>query len=298
MDIFISYSWENKSISDKLDVLFKSNGIVPKRDIRDINYRKSIKEYMKKIRKSDYCLMIISDSFLKSKNCMYEVLEFIKDENYKNRILPILCDDTKIFNASDRAIYIKFWQDDYEKFDNLRESINPLNQEDILNELKIIENIQRNISEFLSNISDMQLVIVNNDISLKQYLEIFNIIKPSEKYVNKDIDNEGYFITNIPRTINEKIFKWWQVKSAGYINDIREAKIFTKNEIIDFFEKSEYPIWENKKFTGIPINIILSMESNIIPFTHEFIISIQKNKDLIYGNKQLYLNKEELEEYM
>lgn len=60
------------------------------RDIRDLRYKSSIKEFMKQIRKGDYSFIIISEDYLKSLNCMYEMGEFIKDESYKDRILPIV----------------------------------------------------------------------------------------------------------------------------------------------------------------------------------------------------------------
>lgn len=297
MDIFISYSWENKDISDKFEVLFKSSGIILKRDIRNINYKESIKEFMKKIRNMDFCLMIISDSFLKSKNCMFEILEFIKDENYKNRILPIICKNTKIFNASERADYILFWQAEYNNINNIRENINPLNQGDIINDLKIIENIQRNITEFLSCISDMKLITVNSDISYRQYIEIYKIINPSLDIEDKYVDVGGFFVMNVQRTREEGVCKWWQLESAGYVNDINDAKIFLKNDVNDFFNLSEYPKWEEKKYAAIPIQTILSIGINVIPFIQEYIDIIRKDMNKIYGNKRLYLTDEEMEEY-
>jgi hypothetical protein len=93
---------------------------------------------MKKIRDMDYCLMIISDSYLKSQNCMYEVLEFIKDDNYINKILPIICKGTRIFSSVDRTYYTKYWQDEYKKIEHSSNGIDLLNQEDIIKNLKII----------------------------------------------------------------------------------------------------------------------------------------------------------------
>ena len=81
--IFLSYNWNNETIADAIESYFKDTPITIKRDKRDLHFKQSIKEFMKQIRKTDYALMIISEDYLKSSNCMYEVLEFIKDENYK-----------------------------------------------------------------------------------------------------------------------------------------------------------------------------------------------------------------------
>src|SRR5665647_915393 len=113
MKIFLSYSWNNSKTAESLEIFFQTKNIVLERDVRDLEYRQSIKEFMKKVRKSDYCLVVISESYLKSTNCMYEVTEFIKDENYIHRILPLVQNDADIFRVEGRNKYIKFWQDKY-----------------------------------------------------------------------------------------------------------------------------------------------------------------------------------------
>lgn len=115
MKIFLSYSWKDKDLADDIDKKFESIGISLLRDVRDIGYTQSIKEYMKKIRKSDFAMVIISDDYLKSINCMYEMLEFIKDESYKKRILPIIKTNACIFDSNDRISYIKYWENRFEE---------------------------------------------------------------------------------------------------------------------------------------------------------------------------------------
>ena len=75
--LFLSYSWNDATIADKIDEAFQPTGVQVKRDIRGIKYKDSIKLYMSQIRDTDFVLLIISDSFIKSSNCMYEVLEIL-----------------------------------------------------------------------------------------------------------------------------------------------------------------------------------------------------------------------------
>ena len=63
---------------------------------------------MKQIRDTDFVLIIISDGFLKSSNCMYEVLELLKEKDYEKKILPIL---THIFKPEERINYTQYWGD-------------------------------------------------------------------------------------------------------------------------------------------------------------------------------------------
>jgi len=295
--VFISYSWNDSRIADTLDILFSSKEIILQRDIRDIDYKESIKEYMMKVRDADYCLMLISESYLKSKNCMYEVLEFIKDPNYFDKILPFIIGKIKIFDAENRALYVKYWENEFYRVDSLRETVNVLNQVDLLKELKMIDNIQKNISEFLEIIATHKIEIVKENISIGQFLKIYSIIDPGNE--DKTITNiEGYFIANVPRSIYHRIFTWWRFDSEHYTEDISEAKIFTKEEIIERFVTSRQSEWENKKYVAIPINSVASeFKQNVVPFISRFINQIENKKNQLYGNTELYLSEEEIKYY-
>jgi hypothetical protein len=103
--IFISYCHKDSKFADTF-CEYSKNSFTIRRDIRDLNYGDSIKEYIKNIRNTYYSLIIISDDYLKSENCMYEVLEFTKDDNYKEKILPIIIGNAKIFNEENRLLDI------------------------------------------------------------------------------------------------------------------------------------------------------------------------------------------------
>ncbi|MBP2660443.1 MAG: lipoprotein NlpI [Firmicutes bacterium] len=85
--LFISYSWKNKNFVDELDYDFKKIGITLTRDIRDAPDYKSLSSFMKSIRECDYAILIISDEYLKSYNCLYEIIEFLQEKNFEERIL-------------------------------------------------------------------------------------------------------------------------------------------------------------------------------------------------------------------
>jgi len=108
--IFLSYAWANSNIADEIDNDFKSIGIQFRRDIRDASYRTSIKEFMHQVGTSDYVLMIISDEYLRSENCMYEVIELLNTHELSKRILPIVIENaTSIFKPLNQVIYYDYW---------------------------------------------------------------------------------------------------------------------------------------------------------------------------------------------
>ena len=100
--IFLSYSWADKDVADIIDKDFSSIGIQLVRDIRDISYRSSIKEFMHKVGKSDFVIMIISNEYLKSQNCMYEVNELVNTHEFEKRILPLTTNNASIFKSNNR----------------------------------------------------------------------------------------------------------------------------------------------------------------------------------------------------
>jgi tetratricopeptide (TPR) repeat protein len=153
--IFISYSWSNMDVADEIEKDLSQLQLELVRDVRDLKYRASISEFMEKIRDSDYAILLISDEYLKSKNCMKEVLHLLKDKNYEDKILPVIVGELSVYDTFGRLEYSKFWQG---KQEEMERSIVGLAPSSILNEiveLKSIERIASDINEFLAYISDI-----------------------------------------------------------------------------------------------------------------------------------------------
>ena len=74
LEIFLSYSWKNKDIADKIYYDLTLVGFHVVKDDHELKYTNKISDYMLRIRNADYALLLISDDFLKSINCMTEVM--------------------------------------------------------------------------------------------------------------------------------------------------------------------------------------------------------------------------------
>lgn len=173
--IFLSYSWANKEYANQIDLDFQALGITFTRDIRDVPLYGNIKEFMKKVRKTDYVLMLISGSYLKSKNCMYEVLEFIKDENYKDKILPIILEDANVYDLKSKMKYIKYWEEQLTELKSEVANLDILNSVSIIEEIKVVEQIARTISQFMSELTYMKSVSLNV-LRQSKYQQILDFI--------------------------------------------------------------------------------------------------------------------------
>ena len=154
-NIFLSYCWNDEKEANKIYDYFKnSQNIELHRDTIDIGKWGSIKEYMQSISNMDYTILLISDSYLKSANCMYEVLEVMRDRNYRDKIFPTVI-DSGIYSPVTRAKYVKYWQDEFKELENTLKEINVQNLGKLNEDLKRRQNIASNIAEFLDVVSDM-----------------------------------------------------------------------------------------------------------------------------------------------
>lgn len=154
--IFLSYSWKNKEEASIIEKDFSEIGIPLIKDTLHLKFKDSISEYMESIRESDFALMLISKDYLQSVNCMYEALEILKEKNHKEKMLPILLNNTKIFTASDRIEFIKYWKDKKEELSKKLEEIDVTSSIDSYNDLKLIDTIYSSIDSFLKKIGDFK----------------------------------------------------------------------------------------------------------------------------------------------
>ncbi|MBS5028346.1 MAG: toll/interleukin-1 receptor domain-containing protein [Clostridiales bacterium] len=161
-EIFLSYCWADEAVANNIEEeLKKNNKINLHRDKIDIGSWGSIKEYMQSIGKMDYTILLISDAYLKSSNCMYEVLEVMRNRDYKEKIFPAVI-DSRIYKPATRAEYVKYWQNEYEKLNESLKGIFMQNMGNLGNDLKRAQDIAANMAMFLEKISDLNNPNIKN----------------------------------------------------------------------------------------------------------------------------------------
>lgn len=147
--IFLSYSWKQKEASFKLYNFLKANGYNPAMDDYNLAYKDKLSTFMESIRTFDYAILIISDDYLKSANCMTEVLHILNERGSYKRILPIRHENVKIFNAAERMKYIKFWKTQFEESSALIENLDRISTIEEIKKLKVTNRIYQDIGDFL-----------------------------------------------------------------------------------------------------------------------------------------------------
>ncbi|MGZ4056111.1 MAG: toll/interleukin-1 receptor domain-containing protein, partial [Bacteroidia bacterium] len=191
--IFLSYSWKDMKTADSIDNDFTQTGVKILRDVRDLGYKDSIRDFMRKINDTDYVILLISRAYLESPNCMYEVLELLKDPNYKKRILPIILEDANIFNSKGKIELIKFWENKTSELNAHTGSLDRItNVSSIIKDIEHFEKIRNSIDEFISVIIDLNCKTLKElkDNGYKAMLDLMGIS-------NESIMAEMLFTTSI-----------------------------------------------------------------------------------------------------
>lgn len=175
--VFLSYCSKDSDIADMVDdVLQKRLGSQVRiaRDTRDVAYRESFKTFMDSIHQHDFVLAIVSDNYLKSGACLYEVGEVLKNPNYEEQLVFIVLSEVekkyyrdssiqvaaKIYTPEDRLDYVNYWED---KYRHLKQRISAMedieSQEEFIKDLKKIRKIiDYDITKFMSILSDRRAI--------------------------------------------------------------------------------------------------------------------------------------------
>jgi len=159
--IFLSYCWNDTERANIIDEYLRKKGIEVTRDIRGVDNWQSLKDFMQTIRENDFAVLLISDSYLKSVNCMYEVLGIMKEVEYRKRIFPAII-DTNIYSTEEQIKYVKYWEERVEVLKKNLMGLGYTNGLALGQELKKSEDIARSIAEFLVNIADMKNPDIDN----------------------------------------------------------------------------------------------------------------------------------------
>lgn len=265
-EVFLSYCWADEKIADEVyDNLIRCTQIKLHRDKLEIGQWGSIKEYMQSITQMDYTILLISEAYLKSPNCMYEVLEVMRDRKYKDKIFPAVV-YKGIYDPLIRANFVKYWQDELLKLRNVINGIDAQNLGPLTEDLKQRQDIASNIATFLGMVSDMnnpqiedisdaieKKLLENGIIDMKMSSNTLNVHGQDlfatlgingyqEKATITDLDINQFMVrsySQIRQTFDE-LCKQFEANNNGY-KVIIEA-VDTRNCIYQFYRNGSLAI--------------------------------------------------------
>ena len=152
--VFISYNWGSDQTADEVENRLSLIATIL-RDKSSISPWGSISEFMKSIRTTDLVVVILSDAYLKSVACLYEIMQLLKDDNWISHSMFLVEDSAKrIYSPIDQLEYVRYWANERQTLEKALEGMNPALVTFQAEELRKIQLVQLHINEFMKSVTD------------------------------------------------------------------------------------------------------------------------------------------------
>jgi hypothetical protein len=156
--VFVSYAWggDSENIVNQIDQAFQERGITLIRDKRDLGFKGLIREFMQEIGAGQAIVAVISDKYLRSKNCMFELVEIASHNDFYGRIFPVVLPDAKIYDSLDRIEYIKYWDEKIKQLNEAMKSIDSqANLQGIRDDIDLYTRVRNTIAGLMDILQNM-----------------------------------------------------------------------------------------------------------------------------------------------
>ena len=152
--VFISYNWGSDGIADEIEKRLSSIAIVL-RDKKSITPWGSISDFMKRIRETDLVVVIVSDGYLKSNACLYEIVQLLKEDDWILHSMFLVEENaTGIYKPQGQLKYVKYWEGERKNLEEALVKISPALVTSQAEELNKIQQIQLKINDFMKRVAD------------------------------------------------------------------------------------------------------------------------------------------------
>jgi HEAT repeat protein len=217
--VYISYNWQEDSneMANQLVQAFAAKGIEIIRDKTHTIYKDSIKNFMQQIGQGKCVVAVISDRYLKSENCMFELVEIARNGDFYQRIFPIILPDARIHKDFERIDYLKYWEDEKAKLQAKYKQIDLAKTNSILATLNLYDEIRGNIDNLTNILKDMNTL----NIDLHRQSEFAAMIEAVETKLAEDgqkLSNQSPVKSESKYTIHAKNVQIIE-KGDGQIQD-------------------------------------------------------------------------------
>lgn len=173
--VFITYQWAQKDTAKALQQAFEAKGFLVIRDEDNLSHGVYLPGFMRIInhKQLDYVLPVISQQYLTSKSCMYEVNQLFRRLQWEDDILPYVVDenprDDAMLYSQGAGTYVKQW----------KARFNALKEEDVRDH-EVIPQIIKNLPEFVEAVTT-QINVPEAQLKQSGYQPFFDLIERKEQ---------------------------------------------------------------------------------------------------------------------
>lgn len=163
-EVFISYAWgddneeppyKREEIVNKIDLAFEATDITLIRDKRDLGFKGLIKSFMQLIGRGKAVIVVISDKYLRSQNCMFELVEITANGSFYDRIFPIVLKDAQIYDPVESIDYVLHWEEKIQKLDTAMKKVGSANMTGYREYIDLYTRIRATIAELTDTLRNM-----------------------------------------------------------------------------------------------------------------------------------------------
>jgi hypothetical protein len=214
-EIYISYAWGSRSeeIVNQLDKALQDKGITIIRDKHDLGFKGRIKEFMEQLGRGKAVIVIISEEYLKSENCMFELVQIAKNGQFYDRIFPIVLADAQIYKPVQRIKYIQHWEQQIKDLDEAMKTVSAANLQGFREEIDQYAEIRNTIAELTNIIKDMNALTpeMHSETNFKELIDAIErkmaeTIDESKHKVQEFTDTGTETQRRLRLTVHEAIF--------------------------------------------------------------------------------------------
>jgi len=276
--VFISYHWDHKDLAKAVEAVLIAEGVMVLRDERALDQPgEDLNAFMQLInhRNLDGVISIVSDQYLKSSNCMVEILETMKRFEWKKSLIPIVV-DKQLYSRGSESSYIKHWKDNKRQWQSKQDR-------DLATAAKM------QLEDFIANIR----FIIQADVESLQKENFKGIVTRivggvANKQAEKTSPNPEEVL---PSLIQQKLQKeavpeiaFGKAKWQKYFGDIGTEPPLPKD--IDQILKSPCPFWSGKRVEETHLLVLVPSAVNGKAFTLNTLQELIQNPKT--GNKTQY----------
>ncbi len=156
--IYISHAWggESENIVQAILKKCEQEGINVILDKKDLGYRESIRSFMENLGQADAIIVVVSQKYLHSEYCMFELLQIYENKNIMERIFPVVLDEVNIAKSTDRLELVKYWEEQTTELENKIRELKTLSHiEGITEDLNLYNSIRNKIAKLTSILKDI-----------------------------------------------------------------------------------------------------------------------------------------------
>ena len=163
----MSYAWGDRTpeglvrgqLVDVLCSKLGEQGVKVHRDRDELRPGDRISAFMDRLAEGDFILAVISDKYLKSENCMYELFNIYrncasKPERFLGKVIPLVLTDAALNSVATRFARAIYWKNEKTALEPLiRDNLEAAGNE-IIRKFRLLDEFARNTSDMLELLAD------------------------------------------------------------------------------------------------------------------------------------------------